>query len=39
MIRTNHSGFLGAKDDTENVFEKIYVLRCIQETLRNFKKN
>ena len=39
MIRKNHSGFFGAKDDKENVFEKSFVQKCIREIPRNFKNN
>ena len=39
MIRKNHSGFFGAKDDKENVFEKSFVQKCIREIPRNYKNN
>ena len=37
MIRKNHSGCSGAKDDKENVFEKNFVQECIREVPRNLE--
>ena len=39
MIKRNHSGFFGAKDDKENVFEKSFVQKCIREIPRNLRIN
>ena len=38
-MKINHNGFFWVNVDKENVFERNFVPRCIQEMIRNFKQH
>ena len=38
-MKINHNGSFWVNVDKENVFERNFVPRCIQEMIRNFKHN
>ena len=37
MMEINHNGFYGVNVGKENVCERNFVQRCIQEMIRNFR--